>query len=56
MTGDHTLFVREDSVDRAWQVIQPVLDAPPEIHPYPGGSWGPPEANALVEPGTWHLR
>jgi glucose-6-phosphate 1-dehydrogenase len=54
--GDHTLFVREDSVERAWEVLEPVLSAPPPIHFYEAGSWGPAEADALVAPRGWYRR
>jgi glucose-6-phosphate 1-dehydrogenase len=54
--GDHTLFAREDSVERAWAVVQPVLDSPLPVYPYPAGTWGPPEADALIAPRRWHLR
>ena len=56
MDGDHTLFARGDGVERAWTVVQPVLDAMPSVYPYPAGSWGPPEADELIAPRTWHLR
>ena len=53
MDGDHTLFARADSVDRAWEVVEPILEAMPPVHPYPAGSWGPPEADALIAPRVW---
>jgi glucose-6-phosphate 1-dehydrogenase len=56
MLGDPTLFVRSDSVMRAWEIVQPVLDDPPPVYPYAAGSWGPAEADALIAPGQWHLR
>ncbi|MCC6381356.1 MAG: glucose-6-phosphate dehydrogenase [Dehalococcoidia bacterium] len=56
MDGDHTLFAREDSVDRAWQVVAPVLEAPPDVCFYAAGSWGPRAANDLVQPRLWHPR
>lgn len=56
MDADPTLFARDDGVLRAWHVIQPVLDAMPPICTYPAGSWGPPEADELIAPRTWHLR
>jgi glucose-6-phosphate 1-dehydrogenase len=52
--GDHTLFIREDEVERGWAVVQPVLDAPPPIATYRAGSWGPREADELVRPLHWH--
>ena len=55
MDGDHTLFARGDSVERAWQVIQPVLEAMPPVHLYSAGTWGPSEADALIAPDSWHI-
>jgi len=55
MDGDHTLFARADSVDRAWQIVQPVLEALPPVHLYPAGTWGPSEADALIAPDSWHM-
>ena len=56
MEGDHTLFAREDGVERAWKVVQPVLDSPAPLCTYAAGSWGPPEADELIAPRAWHLR
>ena len=56
MDGDHMLFARADSVERAWEVVEPVLGALPPVHPYPAGSWGPPEADALIAPRIWGAR
>jgi glucose-6-phosphate 1-dehydrogenase len=55
MRGDATLFARQDTVECEWRIVQPVLDAPPPVHPYAPGSWGPPEADALIAStgGTW---
>lgn len=48
MTGDATLFARQDGVEAAWAIVDPVLgDAGPLIE-YDCGSWGPPEADRLV--------
>jgi len=55
MEGDHSLFIRQDGVERAWEILQPVLDHPSPIHGYEPGSWGPPEAEALVAPRKWHV-
>jgi glucose-6-phosphate 1-dehydrogenase len=55
MIGDQTLFVREDSVERAWEVLEPVLRRPSPVYAYAAGSWGPPEADVLVAPNQWHL-
>ena len=56
MRGDHTLFVREDAVEYAWRVVEPVIASPPPICFYAAGSWGPKEADDLVAPNLWHLR
>ncbi len=56
MDGDHTLFARGDSVDRAWEVVQPVLDDMPPVCFYAAGTWGPLEADALIAPRLWHPR
>ncbi len=55
MEGDHTLFLREDVVERAWEILQPVLDRPTPVVTYEPGTWGPAEADALVAPRTWHV-
>jgi glucose-6-phosphate 1-dehydrogenase len=55
MVGDSTRFTRQDGVEETWRVFQPLLDAPPAVHPYAQGSWGPDAANDLVKGfGTWH--
>src|SRR4051794_14595015 len=55
MTGDATHFAREDYVEEAWRIVDPVLQegtAPLEYQP---GTWGPPEAQGKVAPpGGWH--
>jgi glucose-6-phosphate 1-dehydrogenase len=53
MHGDHTLFTRQDEVQRAWEVLQPVLDDLPPVIPYEPGGWGPSEADALIAPRRW---
>jgi glucose-6-phosphate 1-dehydrogenase len=54
LDDDKTLFIREDEVERGWQVVDPVLTSPPPLVPYRAGSWGPKEADALVQPLGWH--
>jgi glucose-6-phosphate 1-dehydrogenase len=55
MAGDGALFTREDAVEAAWAVVEPVLEHPPQVHPYRRGSWGPPAADALTAAaGGWH--
>jgi glucose-6-phosphate 1-dehydrogenase len=55
MEGDHTLFLRQDGVERAWEILEPILDHPSPVIPYDRGSWGPREADALIAPRKWHL-
>jgi glucose-6-phosphate 1-dehydrogenase len=53
--GDQSLFAREDSVEAAWRVIDPVLRTQPPIHEYVRGSWGPAAAAAVLAHGDhWH--
>jgi len=55
MAGDGALFTREDAVEAAWAVVDPVLEAHPRVHLYKPGSWGPQQADALiVKDGSWH--
>jgi glucose-6-phosphate 1-dehydrogenase len=56
MNGDHTLFTREDGVERAWEIVTAVLEHPSPLCFYEPGSWGPPEADELLAPRHWHLR
>ncbi len=55
MEGDPALFAREDSVDAAWAVVQPILGDVTPVHEYEPGSWGPVDADRLTaEVGGWH--
>ncbi len=55
LVGDATHFTRQDNVEECWRIVQPLLDSPPPVHPYPQGSWGPKEADELVAGyGGWH--
>jgi glucose-6-phosphate 1-dehydrogenase len=53
MTGDPTLFIREDEVEQAWKIVDPLLQAWKQDETplafYPAGSWGPKEADLLIE-------
>jgi glucose-6-phosphate 1-dehydrogenase len=54
MVGNSTRFTRQDGVEETWRIMQPLLDAPPPVHPYTPGSWGPAVADELVaEHGGW---
>jgi glucose-6-phosphate 1-dehydrogenase len=54
MTGDATLFAREDYVEEAWRIVDPVLKADTPIYEYEPRSWGPSEVDQKVSPpGGW---
>lgn len=55
LDGNGALFTREDAVEAAWAVVEPVLTKHGRATPYKRGSWGPEEADALIAPdGCWH--
>jgi glucose-6-phosphate 1-dehydrogenase len=55
MAGDGALFSREDAIEAAWAVVDPVLDTHHPAHAYEPGSWGPKQADVLIAAdGGWH--
>jgi glucose-6-phosphate 1-dehydrogenase len=53
--GDATLFAREDAVEAAWRVVDPVLGNATPVHEYEPNTWGPAEADALIaDRQAWH--
>jgi len=55
MAGDSALFTREDAVEAAWAVVDPVLKHHHRARVYKRGTWGPKQANELLAPGmSWH--
>lgn len=55
MEGDATLFGREDGIEAAWRVVDPILESGVTVHEYEPGSWGPREAEHILEPAdSWH--
>ncbi|PYQ24744.1 MAG: glucose-6-phosphate dehydrogenase, partial [Acidobacteria bacterium] len=55
MVGDATLFARQDVVEAAWAIVDPVIHGPRPMYEYEAGSWGPPQADRLVaEVGGWN--
>ncbi len=55
MRGDETLFVREDSVEAQWKIVDPVLGNVTPIFEYAPRTWGPPEADQIIaREGGWH--
>jgi glucose-6-phosphate 1-dehydrogenase len=54
MAGDPTHFARQDYVEEAWRIIDPILKASTPIYEYDKGAWGPNEAQKNSPPGGWH--
>ena len=55
VAGDATLFARQDVVEAAWAIVNPLLETPGELYEYEPGSWGPPQADRLVaDIGGWN--
>jgi glucose-6-phosphate 1-dehydrogenase len=55
LDGNPSRFAREDGVESAWRVVQPVLDLPGPVHRYARGSWGPTEAARVLAGDHWHI-
>ena len=54
MSGNGALFIRQDAVEAAWAVVEPVLNNHQAVHSYPRHSWGPAEADDFIAPfGVW---
>jgi glucose-6-phosphate 1-dehydrogenase len=53
LAGDRTLFAREDYVEEAWRIVDPVLKAGTPVYPYEPGTWGPKEVASVTPPGGW---
>jgi glucose-6-phosphate 1-dehydrogenase len=55
MRGESARFTRQDGVEEAWRIFEPLLREPPPVKSYAPGSWGPEEAEKLVAGfGSWH--
>jgi glucose-6-phosphate 1-dehydrogenase len=55
LAGDSSHFTRQDGVEECWRVVAPLLEHPPKSIVYPQGSWGPPEADHMIQwCGGWH--
>jgi glucose-6-phosphate 1-dehydrogenase len=55
LMGDRTLFAREDYVEEAWRIVDPVLKAQTAVYPYEPGSWGPKQAAGITPVGGWRV-
>ena len=52
--GNAARFARQDYVEEAWRIVDPILDASAPVHEYQPGTWGPPQADALIaSDGGW---
>jgi glucose-6-phosphate 1-dehydrogenase len=56
MRGDQTLFIRQEGLERAWEVLEPVFETRPVARRYNPGTWGPAEADELISPRRWETR
>ena len=55
IAGDATLFARQDYVEEAWRIVDPVLKAGTPVHIYDAKTWGPIAVDQMVAPrGGWH--
>jgi glucose-6-phosphate 1-dehydrogenase len=55
LAGERWLFARQDTVEAAWRIVDPVLGDVVPVHPYARGTWGPKEADRLLPAeDTWH--
>ena len=52
--GDASLFAREDSVEAAWRVVNPILANLTPIKEYPANTWGPAEVESICADQDWH--
>jgi glucose-6-phosphate 1-dehydrogenase len=56
MQGRSVRFARQDTIEEAWRIMQPLIDSTPSVEPYAPGSWGPASADALVAThGGWRV-
>ena len=55
LRGDASLFTRDEAVEAAWRVVDPVLALPEPVEPYDSGSWGPKAARGVIADAEgWH--
>jgi glucose-6-phosphate 1-dehydrogenase len=55
MAGDNSLFAREDYVEEAWRIVDPVLKKGTPVYPYAQKTWGPAEVERVTPPGGWEV-
>jgi glucose-6-phosphate 1-dehydrogenase len=54
LDGESTLFARQDAVEAAWGVVDPVLSNPGPVYEYEPGAWGPDAVREIAPDGGWH--
>jgi len=54
LTGDQTLFAREDYIEEAWRIVDPALRGCLPVQAYEPKTWGPGAAEKIQPPGGWH--
>lgn len=54
LAGDSTNFAREDYVEQAWRIVDPILKGDSPIYEYEKGTWGPSQADQIAPPGGWY--
>jgi glucose-6-phosphate 1-dehydrogenase len=55
MAGESTLFAREDYVEEAWRIVDPILKSSAPVHEYEKGDWGPSQVDqTILPPGGWN--
>jgi glucose-6-phosphate 1-dehydrogenase len=56
IAGDSTLFARQDYVEEAWRIVDPVLKSITPVYDYEPGTWGPAMVDELLQPeGGWDI-
>jgi glucose-6-phosphate 1-dehydrogenase len=55
MAGDNSLFAREDYVEEAWRIVDPVLKKGTPVYSYAANTWGPAEVARVTPPGGWDI-
>jgi glucose-6-phosphate 1-dehydrogenase len=53
LAGNSSRFARQDYVEEAWRIVDPVPDNATPVYKYTPGTWGPVEAEALAAPKGW---
>jgi glucose-6-phosphate 1-dehydrogenase len=55
LRGDPSLFAREDAIEEQWRIVEPILGSATPVHEYDQNTWGPAQADSLIEDGEGWL-